>query len=107
MEPLSLSGRPLLLPDQLLHVWEWVPAAQLLAGHKWRVGEAAAAASKRPALRSSDGGGDGGDGATLSSAQEEAALALEELGFDVSDFDLDAAFDERFLFDDEEIIRVS
>ena len=96
MEPLSVSGRPLLLPDQLLHVWEWVPAAQLLAGHTWRVGEAALAFSSR---RGEEGAG--ALSSALSSKQDEAARALEELGFDVGDFDLDAAFDERFLFDDE------
>ena len=42
--PLSVSGRPLLLPDQLLHVWDWVPSAQLLSGHSWQAGGGGVAA---------------------------------------------------------------
>lgn len=90
MEVLSKSGRPLLLPDQLLHVWEWVPASQLLSGHKWR--PRGVSNPEQNAQR---------DAEAERAFHEEAASALIELGLDIDDFDLDAAYDDRFAFDEQ------
>ena len=75
--PLSVSGRPLLLPDQLLHVWDWVPSAQLLSGHSWQAGGGVVAAR---------GGDDDDDDEPLEERDEDEVL------FNENAYDFDEAY---------------
>ena len=78
LEVFSLSGRPLVLPDELLHVWQWVPACQLLPGHSWQAG-----------------GGRPVDALGFNVVTDEAIFEFDDSAFDALPYAVETAFVEE------------